>query len=107
MRKQMTEPEFRIWWRYLRSHEFKFTRQKPLGSYIADFYCSCLQLVIEIDGSQHNKPEAMEYDAMRTKYLESLGLTVLRFTNANVLKNLDGVVRRIEDYRTSKSINSL
>ena len=62
--------------------DYKFLRQKPIDNYIVDFYCSELCLVIEIDGDSH--AEAVEYDAARTKVLEALGLTVVRYTNDDV-----------------------
>lgn len=68
---------------------YKFLRQKPIGGYITDFYCSELRLVIEIDGESH--AEHIEYDAERTRFLVSLGLNVIRYTNLEVLNNLEGV----------------
>ena len=68
---------------------FKFLRQKPIDNYIVDFYCSELRLVIEIDGNSH--AETIEYDAVRTGVLESLGLHVVRFNNDDVLGNIAGV----------------
>ncbi|MGB8658308.1 MAG: endonuclease domain-containing protein [Candidatus Zixiibacteriota bacterium] len=68
---------------------YKFTRQKSIGGYIVDFYCSQLQLVIEIDGDSH--AENVEYDKNRTEVLNQLGLRVLRYTNRDVCNNLEGV----------------
>jgi very-short-patch-repair endonuclease len=62
---------------------YKFTRQKPLWPYIADFYCSKLLLVIEIDGSSHRGRE--EYDARRDAYLASLGIVTIRYSNEEVM----------------------
>ncbi|UZR30983.1 endonuclease domain-containing protein [Methylococcus mesophilus] len=77
---------------------YKFLRQKPLGAYIVDFYCSELQLVIEIDGDSHARQ--IGYDGERTRFLNSLGLEVVRYANQEVLRNLAGVFsdlsRRIE-----------
>lgn len=76
----------------LRSRQFaqyKFLRQKPIGNYIVDFYCSELQLVIEIDGDSH--AQQIEYDDERTRFLNGLGLVVVRYTNQEVLQNLSGV----------------
>ena len=69
--------------------EYKFLRQKPIDNYIVDFYCSELRLVIEIDGDSH--AEAVEYDAARTRVLEAFGLTVVRYSNDDVLRNIEGV----------------
>ena len=91
-RKNPTKAENKIWQEVLRMRQFaeyKFLRQKPIGGYIVDFYCSELRLVIEIDGDSHT--EAVEYDAVRTAVLESLGLKVVRFTNDEVLRNIEGV----------------
>jgi very-short-patch-repair endonuclease len=86
----------KIWSKVLCRKQFKgykFTRQKPLGGYIVDFYCSKLQLVIEIDGDSH--VENKEYDETRTEVLSQLGLRVLRYTNREVLNNLDGVYQNL------------
>ncbi|QOX80609.1 endonuclease domain-containing protein [Trichlorobacter lovleyi] len=91
-RKNPTVAEQKMWQELLRNKQFfnyKFTRQKPIGGYIVDFYCSDLQLVIEIDGDSH--AEAVEYDAERTRILEAYGLTVVRYTNHEIMHNLEGV----------------
>jgi 8-oxo-dGTP diphosphatase len=91
-RKNPTPAEIRMWNEVLRMRSFenyKFLRQKPIDNYIVDFYCSELRLVIEIDGDSH--AEAVEYDAVRTKELEALGLTVVRYTNHDVMHNLESV----------------
>ena len=68
---------------------YKFLRQKPIANFIVDFYCSELHLVIEIDGDTHSETNA--YDLERTKFLNAFGLTVIRYTNDDVLKNIAGV----------------
>lgn len=73
---------------------FKFNRQKPLGNYIVDFYCKPLNLVIEIDGSSHDNK--YEKDCYRQNELTKLGLTVLRFTDLQVKKGMNDVIRGIE-----------
>lgn len=91
-RNNPTKAESKIWHEVLRMRQFanyKFLRQKPIGNYIVDFYCAELLLVIEIDGDSH--AESVEYDAERTKILESLGLTVFRYANDAVLRNIQGV----------------
>ena len=95
MRKDMPEPEMRLWLQ-LRAARFrgvKFRRQKVIGSYIADFAANEPRLVIEIDGDTHGDRES--YDAQRTHYLEEQGYTVIRFSNADVMANMDGVLCRI------------
>jgi len=97
LRRNMTDAE-RLIWLKLRRKEIKghqFYRQKILGNYIVDFFCPAAKLVIEIDGGQHLSPEHVKNDAVREGYLACLGLTVLRFTDTEVLRNLDGVLERI------------
>jgi len=91
-RKNPTPAENKIWNDVLRMRQFashKFLRQKPIGNYIVDFYCSELRLVIEIDGDGH--AGNVEYDTERTHVLNALGLYVVRYTNGEVLHNIQGV----------------
>jgi very-short-patch-repair endonuclease len=76
---------------FLSSLPQKFTRQKPLGRYVADFYCSKHRLVIELDGDSHFTVRGESYDLLRTAELESLGLSVLRFTNIEVMQDFQAV----------------
>ncbi len=94
----MTKEEKRLWYDFLQTHPARFTKQKVLGQYIADFYSAKAKLVIEIDGSQHYTLEGKEYDSERTAYLEEYGLTVIRFTNAEVNKKFSGVCECIDRY---------
>jgi very-short-patch-repair endonuclease len=85
-------------WEVLRNRQvdgLKFRRQHVLGSYIADFFCAEQCLVVELDGDSHASQEP--YDLQRTQWLESQGLRVIRFTNFDVLENLDGVIGAIRD----------
>src|SRR5580704_17201246 len=79
LRRDQTDAEGRLWGelRNRRRGGWKWPRQAPIGSFIADFYCPAAQLVVELDGSQHL--DQVDYDARRTGYLERLGLKVLRF----------------------------
>lgn len=91
-RKNPTPAEQKLWHEVLRGKRLdnlKFTRQKPLTEYIVDFYCAELMLVIEIDGDTH--PGQKQYDKDRTKNLNKFGVEVIRYTNAEVLNNLEGV----------------
>lgn len=100
LRNQSTLSEILLWQR-LRAKQVKglqFMRQKPIGRYILDFYCSKYKLVIEIDGNSHSSEQARKKDIIRQKYLENLGLTVLRFDDRDVKQDLDGVVRAIESW---------
>ena len=69
--------------------DYKFLRQKPIADFIVDFYCAELRLAIEIDGDSH--AESREYDVGRTAVLNALGIRVVRYTNDEVMKNLEGV----------------
>ncbi|MEK5743565.1 endonuclease domain-containing protein [Acinetobacter variabilis] len=94
MRHTATDAEH-LMWQILRAKRFinlKFRRQHVIEPYIVDFYCHEIGLVIELDGSQHGTDDAMEYDAERTKFLEALGLTVVRYWNHDVLGRTDVVL---------------
>ena len=70
LRKEMTKEERHLWYDFLQPHPVRFSRQKILGNYIADFYCAKAKLVIELDGSQHYEDRNAEKDARRTAFLE-------------------------------------
>lgn len=98
LRNQSTLSEVLLW-KHLRARQmkgFQFNRQKPLGKFIADFYCKPLNLVIEIDGGSHEGKE--QYDADRDTELQKLGLTVLHLTDQEVKQNMRGVLMRIEQW---------
>ena len=91
-RKNPTPAEKKLWYEVLgnkRLDNLKFTRQKPLDKYIVDFYCAELMLAIEIDGHTHADQE--QYDRRRTENLNRYGVEVIRYTNAEVVNNLEGV----------------
>jgi very-short-patch-repair endonuclease len=97
LRSQMTDAEVKLW-QQLRMRQIggvKFLRQRPIGNYIVDFYAPEEKLVIEVDGGQHYEEEGLEYDEQRDVFLEGLGLKVIRFSNLDVLKNIDGVIKRV------------
>ena len=73
----------------------QFNRQKPIGNYVVDFYCDKAKLVVEIDGGQHYEELNIKKDDIRDKLLKKLGLRVMRFTNLDILKNIDNVVDKI------------
>ncbi len=95
LRKDMTPAEKKLWFECLRDHQPRFYRQRAIAGFIVDFYCSSLRLVVEVDGESHFTEQGMAYDAERTAVLEGLGLQVLRFTNAEVMGNLEAVFERI------------
>ncbi|MEO8330963.1 MAG: endonuclease domain-containing protein [Gallionella sp.] len=91
-RKNPTAAENKLWNEVLRMRHFvdyKFSRQKPVGNYIVDFYCAQLKLAIEIDGDSH--ADAVAHDALRTDVLNDLGVSVIRYTNHDVMHILEGV----------------
>ena len=96
LRKEMTKEERHLWYDFLRSYPVRFSRQKVLGKYIADFYSAEAKLVIELDGSQHYENETKERDAERTAFLEGYGLTVIRIPNNEVSRNFRGVCEYID-----------
>ena len=96
LRKEMTKEERHLWYDFLRGHPARFTRQKVLGKYIADFYSAKARLVIELDGSQHYESDGIEKDAERTAFLEEYGLRVIRIPNNAVNQNFRGVCDYID-----------
>ncbi len=96
LRHDMTDQERRLWYGWLRKFPFRFQRQKPIGDYIADFYCHSAKLVVEIDGWRHFTENGQESDDRRTAFLESLGLKVLRFRGHAVDDDIAAVAGQIE-----------
>lgn len=94
LRKNMTPQETKLW-NLLRNRNLlnlKFRRQVPIGTYVADFVCEAKNLVIEIDGGQHNTNEIADYDKKRTDFLQQKGYKVIRFWNNEIDENIDGVI---------------
>lgn len=89
LRKNMTPQERHLWYDFLRQYPVKIYKQKIIGNYIADFYCHKAKLVFELDGSQHYTESNLRYDKIRTKYFNSLGIDVIRFTNNDIDNNFD------------------
>ena len=96
LRKNMTKEERKLWYEYLRSYPCQFRRQVTFGKYILDFYCAAARIAVELDESQHYEPDGQTYDAKRTAYLNDMGISVLRFSNLDVLQNLRGVCQAID-----------
>lgn len=102
LRQNMTEAERRLWSR-LRGGQLnglKFRRQHPLPPYIVDFYCETRQLVVELDGSQHNEIA----DRARTRFLERQGLVVLRYWDHEVLRQIDAVLEAIVNMAEGRTL---
>jgi len=96
LRDNMTDAEKCLWARLRSKHlGYMFCRQKPIGNYIVDFYCHKARLVVEVDGGQHFTEDTASNDRVRDEYMRNLGLTLLRFSNYEVLKNTDGVTEAI------------
>lgn len=96
----MTKQE-KIMWDILRNNKFygiKFRRQVPIGNYVADFVCESKNLIIEIDGGQHNELQNIESDENRTEYFKQKGYQVLRFWNNEIDNNVNGVCKTIYNY---------
>lgn len=98
-REEPTVTEAQIWEALRRkkgsTNKYKFRRQHPIDRYILDFYCHAKRLAIEIDGGYHFTPEQKAYDEHRTEVLNQLGIRVIRFTNEEVLGDLEGVLKAI------------
>ena len=101
LRKNMTKEEKQLWYDYLKKYKYEFHRQRPIGNFIADFYCAKLKLVIELDGSQHFEEDAMAYDEERTEFLRREGITVIRYSNYDVNHNFEAVCEDIDKQVTA------
>ena len=92
-------PAEKIMWACLRDRQlngFKFRRQFPIGRYVADFYCAACRLFVELDGASHFDQEA--HDAERTRWLQTQGYRVVRYSNSDVHKYLDAVLNNLLDH---------
>jgi very-short-patch-repair endonuclease len=103
-RKKENESEIILWNKLLRRKQlgYKFVRQKPIYRFIADFYCSELCLVIEVDGGSHNKKK--ENDELRDKYFKAFGITTIRVSDKDVIENIDIVKNKIMDFISSSPV---
>ena len=97
LRNNATEAERRLWWR-LQAKQLgvKFRRQYSVDALVVEFYSPSSKLAIEVDGDSHFTDHGIAYDSERTTYLAKFGIALIRFTNAEVFENPDGVVERIE-----------
>lgn len=102
MRNDSTKAEIKLWYELLRAGKlmgYAFLRQRPIGNYIADFMCKELNLIIEVDGISHEGKE--NKDAERDKFLSTMGFTVLRFTDFDVLQDMNHVEDTITSWVTN------
>ena len=107
LRNNCTGSEYKLW-QCLRERQIeglRFRRQYGIDSYVVDFYCVELKLAIEVDGGQHFEDHYMKRDFTRTKHLNSFGVTCIRFSNRDVINNMEGVLAVIED--TAKRLRRL
>lgn len=97
-RNSATWAEIHLWKNLLRASKFRdypFRRQRPVLNYIADFMCFPLKLIVEVDGRSHDDPKVKQNDEVRQRILEEAGFTVLRFTDDEVLTDLDSVAEKL------------
>ena len=106
MRKSLTPAEEKLWRRIRKKqvNGFRFRRQYAISRFITDFYCPEAELAIELDGDIHDVPGQAEYDEERQLYLEGLGISVLRFTNDQVINRTDEVVGVIRNWLTRHAV---
>lgn len=100
LRNNSTKSEIRLWQKLKRNqmYGYDFHRQKPIDEYIVDFFCNKLQLAIECDGYSHEILEVWKKDVKKTKRLNDLDVRVLRFSDYQIMNDMDNVLRHIEDY---------
>lgn len=99
LRKESTQSEIRLW-KYLKGKQLgiRFTRQKPIGNYIVDFYCKELRLAIELDGISHLYEETMSKDDKKEAYLNEMGIEILRFQDKEVMEDMENVIAVLMEY---------
>jgi very-short-patch-repair endonuclease len=97
LRTSATEAEQYLWslLRGLKVQGCHFRRRAPIGKYVADFACHRAKIVVELDGSQHGRPDQVQHDALRTQFLESRGYAVLRFWNSEIFEDAQAAVEKI------------
>jgi very-short-patch-repair endonuclease len=100
LRNNSTKAEIILWLK-LKSKQmygYDFHRQKPIDNYILDFFCQELMLGVEVDGYSHEIIEVFNKDVVKEEKMSSFGITILRFTDNQVLRDMDNVLRAIEGY---------
>ena len=96
LRKHMTPWERKLWYDFLRDYPLRFQRQKAIGEYIVDFYCAKARLVVELDGGGHYTAEQEKKDKVRTRELETMGLTVVQICNLDIDRDFRSVCEYID-----------
>ena len=99
LRRYETEAEKILWAKLCRNQMLglQFRRQHPLNRFIADFYCAKIKLVIEVDGNIHELPENKVYDIGRSQILNDFGITVIRFSNEQIIDDIKNIIKKIEE----------
>ena len=95
LRREMTKEERHLWYDFLKGLPVMVHRQKVIGDYIVDFYIAQSKIVIELDGSQHYETEGKKADEIRDAFLQSMGLRVLRYSNADISSRFEAVCQDI------------
>ena len=95
LRKNMTKEERHLWYDFLKGLPVTVHRQKVIGSYIVDFYIASSKIVIELDGTQHYEEDGKQKDIQRDQYLQSMGISILRYANSDVNKHFQAVCQDI------------
>ena len=98
-RNDSTKAEIRLWCEVLRNSQlfgYPFLRQRPIGNYLADFFCKELKLIIEVDGLSHHFEEVVKADQKREMELVDLGYNILRFNDDEVMNDLPNVIRTLQ-----------
>ncbi|MBR5218738.1 MAG: endonuclease domain-containing protein [Clostridia bacterium] len=103
LRKNMTKEERHLWYDFLKELPVVVKRQKVINRYIVDFYVAAGKIAIELDGSQHYDEKSIQNDKERDAYLKSMGINVLRYSNADINKNFDGVCQDILNHINTSS----
>jgi len=100
LRNDSTKLEIKLWMELKgkQIYGYDFQRQKPLLNYIVDFYCNELELVIELDGYSHQFEEVVIKDEYKEAELKKYGLTILRFDDDEIMKDMNNVLKTIEQY---------
>jgi len=108
LRRNMTDAERLLWSKVRRKQlkGFQFYRQRIIGNYIADFYCPKANVIIEIDGGQHYNNEGLKADEVRDDYMKNQGFKVLRFSDRDVIENLNGVMERVYEVISRSSLEN-
>lgn len=96
LRRNITKEERHLWYDFLRTYHIRFIRQKIIGNYIVNFYCSKAKLIVELDGSQHYETQSQKKDEERTTFLEQYGFQVIRIPNNEINNNFRGVCEYID-----------